>query len=148
MKTMEMNRSEDSKEMEKGYAENFPKEARGDYSKRTQKTMFEKFPKAVKELHLFEKRTPGQVPQGDVKDLYPVTEDRKQTEWQWTKGVVDSGAVESVAHPSMCPQYPAKPSVLSAAGEGYTSASGDFMPNSGEQVLPVTTADGRDTQVA
>ena len=67
--------------------------------------------------------------------------------WQWIKGVVDSGAAESVAHPSMCPQYPVTPSVGSKAGHSYTSASGDTIPNLGEKVLPVVTDDGRSTFV-
>ena len=68
-------------------------------------------------------------------------------EWQWIKGVVDSGAEDSVAHPSMCPQYPVKPSPSSIAGDGYTSASGDHIPCLGEQVLPVVTGDGYEVNV-
>ena len=101
----------------------------------------------MKVLNLFEKHT--QAPQGEakgeVKELFPIG---KADEWQWIEGVVDSGAVDSVAHPSMCPQYPGKQSEASKAGEGYTSASGDFLPNLGEQTLPVQTADGRDTCIS
>ena len=44
----------------------------------------------------------------------------------------------------MCPQYPVRPSAGSKAGQTFTSATGDEIPNLGEQVLPVVTADGRD----
>ena len=79
---------------------------------------------------------------GEKKGLFPVTSGDTEG-WQWIKGVVDSGAAESVAHPSMCPQYPVTPSVGSKAGQSYTSASGDDIPNLGEQVLPIVTGDGR-----
>ena len=67
--------------------------------------------------------------------------------WQWVKGVVDSGAANSVAHPDMCPQYPVQPSAGSKAGVEYTCASGGVIPNLGEQVLNVVTQNGRDAQV-
>jgi hypothetical protein len=78
----------------------------------------------------------------DGKELFPMTTE-KSGDWQLIKGVVDSGAAESVAHPSMCPQYPVTPSAGSKAGQCYTSASGDEIPNLGEQLLPVVTMEGR-----
>ena len=60
---------------------------------------------------------------------------------------MDSGASESVAHPAMCPQYQVMPSAGSKAGESYTSASGDDIPNLGQQVLNVRTFDGTNGQI-
>ena len=127
--------------MQKTYESEFPKKPMGNYSK--SKVKIKKCPK-MKALNLFEKHTQGSSGE-EVKELFPIG---KANEWQWIKGVVDSGAVDSVAHPSMCPQYPGTPSEDSKAGEGYTSASTDFLPNLGEQVLPVQTVDGRDTCIS
>ena len=60
---------------------------------------------------------------------------------------MDSGASESVAHPSMCPQYEVKPSEGSMAGLKYVSASGDVIANLGEQMLDVETDDGMATMI-
>ena len=60
---------------------------------------------------------------------------------------MDSGASESVAHPSMCPQYAVKPSEGSIAGLKYVSASGDVIANLGEQMLDVETDDGMPTMI-
>ena len=53
-----------------------------------------------------------------------------------------SGAEESVAHPSMCPQYLVVPSIEARSGLCCTSASGGEIPNLGEQTLPVVTSEG------
>jgi hypothetical protein len=45
----------------------------------------------------------------------------------------------------MCPQYLVVPSAGAKAGQSYTSAAGDEIPNLGEQFLPVVTEDGRET---
>ena len=112
----------------------------GNYSKRSQKPKFEKVVKAkMKVLNLFEKQE-----KAEVKELYPMTS-QCTDQWQYIKGVLDSGAEESVAHPSMCPQYPVVPSAGSKAGQSYTSASGDDIPNLGEQFLPVVLDDGWET---
>ena len=110
----------------------------GNYSKGSRnKVRFEKA-KAMRPLNLF---LPGKE-SSEKKGLFPVTSGDTEG-WQWIKGVVDSGAAESVAHPSMCPQYPVTPSVGSKSGQSYTSASGEDIPNLGEQVLPIVTGDGR-----
>ena len=67
--------------------------------------------------------------------------------WEKIKGVMDSGASESVAHPSVCPAYEVSESVGSKAGQNYTSASGDIIPNLGQKVLDVVSDDGRETKV-
>jgi len=115
------------------------------YIKRSQR--FEKMPKVQKELHLFEKLSQaptGQV-QGEQKEL--LVAPKSEGGWTYIKGVVDSGAEESVAHPSMCPGHAVSPSPASLAGEGYTSASGNFLPCLGEKLLAVETDDGRCAQV-
>ena len=60
---------------------------------------------------------------------------------------MDSGASESVAHPSLCEAYEVTESVGSRAGQNYTSASGDVIPNLGEKVLDVVTEDGVESKV-
>ena len=63
--------------------------------------------------------------------------------WLKVKGVMDSGASESVAHPSMCPDYDVQPSPGSRRVQKYTAANGESIPNLGEQVLNVVQMDGR-----
>ena len=82
-----------------------------------------------------------------LKELNPAITKAADGVWQRIKGVMDSGASESVAHPSMCPQYPVKPSAGSTAGQKYVSASGDVIANLGEQILDVETDEGMATQV-
>ena len=79
------------------------------------------------------------------KELATITQD--QGGWQRITGVMDSGASESVAHPSMSPQYEITPSAGSLAGQKYISASGDVIPNLGEQVLDVVMDDGNATKI-
>ena len=67
--------------------------------------------------------------------------------WVKVKGVMDSGASESVAPPTMCPHYDITPSPGSVAGQEYVSASDDRIPNLGEQVLSIVTADGKEGMV-
>ena len=67
--------------------------------------------------------------------------------WVKIKGVMDSGASESVAPPTMCPHYEITPSPGSLAGQEYVSASDDRIPNLGEQVLSIVTSDGKDCTV-
>ena len=91
-------------------------------------------------LNLFFKEQP-------MKELNPAISVQKEYKgWTKVKGVMDSGASESVAHPSMCPDYPVVESVGSAAGQKYVSASGDIIENLGQQVLEVMTEDGYETQ--
>ena len=103
-------------------------------------------------LHQFKEGTPKELP---LNLFYP---EQVQTElhpcisgdasgWQRIKGVMDSGASESVAHPSECPEYEVVPSSGSKMGQKYTSASGDTIPNLGEKILDVVTEDGIETQI-
>ena len=80
------------------------------------------------------------------KELHPAIA-QGQDGWQRIEGVMDSGASESVAHPSMCPQYEVVPSVGSKAGHSYVSASGDVIPNLGEQVLDILTDECKEAKV-
>jgi hypothetical protein len=82
-----------------------------------------------------------------MKELNPAISKAEAGGWQRIKGVMDSGASESVAHPSMCPQYPVQPSAGSMSGQKYVSASGDVIANIGEQILDVETDDGMATQI-
>ena len=47
----------------------------------------------------------------------------------------------------MCPAYDVLPSIGSREGQEYTSASGDTIPNLGEQVLNIVTTNGREGRV-
>ena len=82
-----------------------------------------------------------------VKELNSMEWKREEEGWIKVKGAMDSGATESVAPPSMCPEYLVTPSPGSIADVNYVSASGDLIPNLGEQVLDVQTLDGREGQV-
>ena len=83
--------------------------------------------KKVKECHLFDK-----VPV--AKELCPFVGSNPDTDgWVRVKGVMDSGASECVAPPTMCPHYPIVPSVGSEAGQKYMCASEELIPNLGEQ---------------
>lgn len=62
------------------------------------------------------------------------------------KGVMDSGASESVAPPNMCPHYPIVPSPGSLVGQKYMSASEDLIDNLGEQNLDIVTEWGKEGQ--
>jgi len=62
--------------------------------------------------------------------------------WVKVTGVMDSGASESVAPPSMCPHYPVEPSPGSLIGQKYISASDDLIDNMGQQHLEIVTGDG------
>ena len=64
--------------------------------------------------------------------------------WIKVKGTMDSGAAESVTPPIMAANYPVEESVGSKNGLYYVSASGERMPNLGQQVVPVITEDGTD----
>ena len=146
-------RAKDYKEMEAAagttpnaqeYEERFPKEPMGNYSK--PKLYGPRFKPVKKQvmvpLSLFVEDEDGKA---RSPELCPAT--IAENGWQWVKGVVDSGAANSVAHPEMCPNYPVQPSAGSKAGVEYTCASGGVLPNLGEQVLNVVTQSGRDAQV-
>ena len=62
--------------------------------------------------------------------------------WMKVECVLDSGASESVCPASMAPHWPTRESAGSRMGLHYTSASGQRMPNQGEQHLPVAFDNG------
>ena len=143
-------KARDLKEMEwhgGEYENKFPKTPMGNYSKpKLCGPRFRPMPKKAEQvpLSLF---CPTTTAPADAPELCPATIADSKDGWQWVKGVVDSGAANSVAHPDMCPQYPVRPSAGSMAGVEYTSASGGVIPNLGEQILEIVTNDGRETQV-
>ena len=112
----------------------------GNYSKKNPVSQNDR-KKMAKSLKLFQKVL-------IIKELSPVIAEKSEKDgWTCVKGVMDSGASESVAPPSMCPEFPVTPSAGSKAGQNYISASDDLLPNLGEQVLEVVTDAGRDGRV-
>ena len=129
-------------------SETLSAEASGEQTECREKTRCEawKTSSMLKAANLFTKdpRTTSTTP----KELHPAVEYRQVKDgWVKIKGVMDSGASESVAPPSMCPHYDIKESPGSKIGQNYVSASDDLIPNLGEQVLDVVTHDGRNGQV-
>ena len=61
--------------------------------------------------------------------------------------VVDSGASEPVAPPTMAPNAVIRSSAGSRRGQKYTSASKHKLPNLGEQLLNAVTESGTETNV-
>jgi len=79
----------------------------------------------------------------EVKPLNPFLAPKPDSEgWVKVKGVMDSGASESVAPPTMCPHYPVVPSAGSMSGQKYLSAGEELIDNLGEQTLEIMTEDG------
>ena len=66
--------------------------------------------------------------------------------WVKIRAVVDSGAGQSVGPRSLADPSKIKPSAGSKAGQCFTSASGDSLPNEGELVLAAVSEDGRSMQ--
>ena len=62
--------------------------------------------------------------------------------WVKIRVIPDSGAIESVAPNDMAPDYSIYPSAGSQRGQHYVTASGDEIPNEGEQYLPSVSSDG------
>jgi len=80
----------------------------------------------------------------EAKELHPFIGPKPTSDgWVRVKGVMDSGASESVAPPSMCPHYKIHPSPGSLAGQHYVSASEDTIANLGEQYLNIVTDAGK-----
>ena len=63
-------------------------------------------------------------------------------EWEPLAAVVDSGAVDSVAPPSLAPHVPLRQSAGSRAGKAYFTADGTRLPNQGEKVIKAVADDG------
>ena len=149
-------RTSDSKTMERAYEQNFPKSQMGNYSKSQQKEPKKKMQAVQKKdmvpLMGFVKEKPKDLPldllypEEVQTELHPCISNEKGG-WRRIKGVMDSGASASVAHPSECPDYEVVPSAGSKIGQEYTSASGDPIPNLGEKTLDVVTDDGIETQI-
>ena len=59
------------------------------------------------------------------------------------EATMDSGASQSVAPPEAVPEAEVKESDGSRRGQNYVSASGDRVPNMGEQVVKFVTPEGR-----
>ena len=132
------------------YSKDFPSSPIGNYSKRSVRNMGERIDMRKKgvpmnHLNLFMKEPSSS---GPTKELHPAVK-YKTVEDGWVKvrGVMDSGASEAVAPPTMCPHYEITPSPGSLAGQSYVSASDDLIPNLGEQVLDAETMDGRACQL-
>ena len=81
-----------------------------------------------------------------TKELHPAKGFREEQGWIEVRGAMDSGASESVAPVVMCPGYEVRPSKGSREGLEYQSASGDSIPNLGEQLLDIVTPQGRETK--
>ena len=64
--------------------------------------------------------------------------------WKKICIVLDSGAAASVAPPSMAPGVSVLESEGSRRGQCYLSASGERIPNLGQQRIRIVTEEGRD----
>ena len=130
------------------YTADFPSTKMDNYSKKSVRNFGERVDKKIwKPMHLFVKET-KQKDLTAPKELHPMIEYKTiQDGWVKVKGVMDSGASEGVAPPTMCPHYEIQPSPGSIAGQNYVSASDDLIPNLGEQELDAETADGRSCKV-
>ena len=73
--------------------------------------------------------------------------DESHPSWVRIRTVMDSGAAQSVAPPSMAPGVIIEESPGSQRGQHYISASGGRLPNMGQQKLKVQTNEGRDSKV-
>ena len=68
----------------------------------------------------------------------------KRTSEKVKKGriTIDSGAAESVIHPTMFEEVPTRPSPGSRSGLCYIAANGSKMPNMGEKHVKFRTKEG------
>jgi hypothetical protein len=134
------NESDSSEEEQVVYMQSFPKAGIGNYSKKNVK--MSKMPKQKKTLSLFESVSKTKH------ELHPaINEKAAGNVWRKVKGVMDSGATESVAPPSMCPNYRVQESEGSREGQKYAVANGEEIENLGEQILDIITNKGVETQV-
>ena len=87
-------------------------------------------------------------PQEVLQELHPcINAGTDAGGWRYIKGVMDSGATDSVIHPSECAEYEIQESAGSKAGQNWTSASGGVIPNLGQKILEVVTEDGVESRV-
>ena len=73
--------------------------------------------------------------------------DESHPQWVRVRSVMDSGAAQSVAPPSLAPGVMIEASPGSQRGQHYVSASGGRLPNMGQQKMKVQTNEGRDAMV-
>jgi hypothetical protein len=73
--------------------------------------------------------------------------DESHPMWVRIRTVMDSGAADSVAPPTLAPQVEITESPGSRRGQCYVSASAGRMPNMGQKVLNIQTNEGKDTTV-
>ena len=73
--------------------------------------------------------------------------DESHPQWVRVRSVMDSGAAQSVAPPSMAPGVVIAESPGSQRGQHYVSASGGRLPNMGQQKLRAQTNEGREGTV-
>ena len=62
--------------------------------------------------------------------------------WEHLEAILDSGATVTVIPPHVGKEYEVVPSEASKAGVKYEVANGEEIPNLGEKLLPVVTAEG------
>ena len=75
-------------------------------------------------------------------EIFPLDYKRAEHGWTCVKAVPDTGAHASVAPPGMAAGHAIRPSEGSLKGQEFVAASGDTIPNQGEQVLPMQSAEG------
>ena len=63
-------------------------------------------------------------------------------DWQLISIAIDSGAAETVVPHTLVTDYPIRATAKSESGACYASATGEPIPNLGEQRLPLATAEG------
>ena len=62
--------------------------------------------------------------------------------WERIRMIMDSGATVTVVPPTVGRLYHVQESPASKAGVEYTVANGDSLPNLGQKMLPLVTAEG------
>ena len=94
---------------------------------------------------------PLTIDQGDKQcdtPLHSVSwRDESHPQWVRIRTVMDSGAADSVAPPTLAPQVTIDESPGSRRGQCNVSASAWRMPNMGQTVLNIQTNEGKDTTV-
>ena len=78
-----------------------------------------------------------------LQDVMGVTNSGSEwDDWKMLSVAIDSGAAETVVPHTVVAEYPIEPTKLSQAGVCYASATGEPIPNLGEQRLPMATMEG------
>ena len=68
-------------------------------------------------------------------------------EWIATEAVMDSGSADCVARSEMFPQVEMEESPGSKAGQCWTTATKEEVPNEGQKTVPVVTEEGRNKKI-